>query len=67
MFLCDAEWQKGTRLASWQAKSINTQTNMDWCYSQEGTKDVEDFRRVLMKKKDKAWFHSDKAVSDGAD
>lgn len=67
MFLWGAEWQKGARVASWQVNSINTQTNVDQGYSQEGAKDVADFRRVLTKRKVKVCFHSDKAVSDGAD
>lgn len=67
MFLWGAEWQKGARVASWHANSINTQTNVNRFYSQEGTEGVADFGRVLMKGKAEAWFHSDKAVSDGAD
>lgn len=48
MFLWGAEGQRGARVAAWRVNSINTQTNVDQCCSQEGAEGVADFKRVLI-------------------
>lgn len=48
MVLWGAERQRGARAASRRVNSMNTQTNVDRCYSQEGAEGVADFKRVLI-------------------